>query len=260
MNIRLDGKTALVCGSTQGIGKAIAQQFAAAGAKVVCVARNKASLQETISQLSNPHEHSFLECDFDNPNQVRDVVMHFAQQGNTIDIIVNNSGGPAGGSLALANNEEFHTAMNRLILSAHEILKIALPHMKQQQFGRLINIISTSVKQPIENLGVSNTVRGATASWAKTLATELAPHGITVNNVLPGATATQRLESIIQRTMEKNSTTHDEVERAMVKEIPAGRFAQPEEIAYAATFLASNFASYITGTSLIVDGGRTRAL
>jgi 3-oxoacyl-[acyl-carrier protein] reductase len=150
--------------------------------------------------------------------------------------------------------------MNRLLLSSHEIVKLCLPGMKAQGFGRIINVISTSVRQPLDNLGVSNTIRSATSAWAKTLSREVAEYGVTVNNVLPGATATSRLSSIITNTANRTGRSEDEVRAEMQKEIPMKRFAAPEEIAAGVVFLASEQAAYITGINLTIDGGRTRSL
>ena len=257
MKIQLVGRTALVCGSSQGIGRAIAKQFAECGATVILAARDASALDSVLRELKGSG-HRSLVVDFNDSTSVEYVCSELTTQG--IDILVNNSGGPAGGSLMSAESHDFVLAMQRLLLSSHVLSRACTGAMKKNQWGRIINIISTSVKQPIDNLGVSNTIRGATASWAKTLSRELAPYGITVNNILPGATLTGRLESIIDNTVAKTGKTKDEVEKSMLSEIPAGRFARAEEIAYATAFLASDYAQYITGTNLTVDGGRTKAL
>lgn len=259
MNINLQSKTALVCGSTQGIGKAIAQQFAECGASVILCARDENKLKKTQSTLTNPTEHSYIVGDFNNPTELLQKISEYTSK-QPIHIVVNNSGGPPGGRLIDASVDEFLHATTRLLYTSHQILQLCVPGMKQAEYGRVINVISTSVRQPIDNLGVSNTVRGATSSWAKTLATELAQFKITVNNILPGATATARLESIIERTMQNTNKTYEQVVTDMQKEIPMKRFAKPEEIAFAATFLASEYAAYITGTNITVDGGRTKSL
>lgn len=259
MHLNVTGRTVLVCGATDGIGKATALAFANSGAKVVAFARTEQKLTTVLKELSGSG-HEMLVADFDDPSHVRSVIHDYLERHGGIDVVVNNSGGPPGGPLAGADPGAFHIAMNRLLLSGHEIVKECLPGMKERQFGRVINIISTSVRQPLDNLGVSNTIRSATSAWAKTLSREVAAFGITVNNVLPGATATQRLSSIIHATAGRTGKTIEEVEREMVSEIPMKRFAKPEEVAHGVVFLASNEAAYITGINLTIDGGRTRSL
>ncbi len=261
MTIRLDGKTALVCGSTQGIGRAIAHEFASAGAKVILIARNEIALQQTLSELpAAPFvTHGYLVADFTSPDAVRKAVEQFAAH-TPIDIVVNNSGGPAPGAVSQATADSFTQAFAIHLLSSQAIQQATLAGMKAKEYGRIINIISTSVRQPIEGLGVSNTIRGAMASWSKTLSTELAPFGITVNNILPGATKTGRLQAIIARKATESGKSFSEIEHEMTAEIPARRFAEPQEIAHAALFLASSQAAYITGINLTVDGGRTKGL
>lgn len=262
MELRLDGKTALVCGSTQGIGRAIAGEFALAGSNVVLLARNETSLKQTLSELAPPTVgvHSYLVADFTQPESVRAAIEEFLSARNVIHIVVNNSGGPPPGTISQAKPEEFVHALTVHLLCSHLIQQLVLPGMKSNGYGRFINIVSTSVRQPLEGLGVSNTIRGAMASWSKTLSTELAPFGITVNNVLPGATKTGRLEAIITRKANESGKTKSEIEHEMTSEIPAKRFAEPQEIAHAVLFLASPMAGYVTGINLTVDGGRTKGL
>lgn len=261
MIIDLSGKRALVCGSTQGIGKAIAIELAKSHAAVTLVARNEEALKETAAFLikNYPNAHDFMVADFTNPAEVQKTVQSYIQK-TPVDILVNNTGGPPGGPITEAKTEEFLNAYNQHLLCNHVLAQACLTGMKQHQFGRIINIISTSVKQPIRGLGVSNTTRAAVANWAKTLSVELAPYGITVNNVLPGATKTGRLEAIAKNKASKTGVDITEIETEMLHEIPAGRFASPEEIAYAAVFLASPQAAYITGINVPVDGGRTACL
>ncbi|MBK9247231.1 MAG: SDR family oxidoreductase [Ignavibacteria bacterium] len=262
MELRLDGKTALVCGSTQGIGRAIAEEFAMAGARVVLIARNEDALRETLATLAAPTagEHAYLVADFTEPESVRRAVAGYLNEGHQINIVVNNSGGPAPGAVAAARTEEFVHALTVHLLCSQTIMQLVVGGMKSNGYGRFINIISTSVRQPLDGLGVSNTIRGAMGSWSKTLATELAPHGITVNNVLPGATKTGRLKAIIARKAAESGKSTADIEHEMTAEIPAKRFAEPREIAHAALFLASSKAAYVTGINLTVDGGRTKAL
>lgn len=262
MHIDLTGKQALVCGSTKGIGKAIAMQLARSGADVTLLARNESVLTGTVKDLSteNGQKHSYLVGDFSRPELLRQVVESYMLKQKTVHILVNNTGGPAPGPLVLADSDEFVQAFNAHLLCNHLLAKAVIQGMKNEKFGRIINIISTSVKIPLHGLGVSNTIRGAVGNWSKTLATELAPFGITVNNILPGATRTERLTGIISNKSVKTGKSETETEQEMLREIPAGRFANPEELAYAAAFLASEQAGYITGTNLVVDGGRTGCL
>lgn len=262
MNLNLQSYTALVCGSSQGIGLATAHELAQLGAKVVLFARNEESLKKACASLPTPsgQTHQYLSADFSNPAQVAETVNNFISNGNPIHILVNNTGGPPGGPIVSATTDAFLSTFNQHLICNHLITQAVLQGMKEAGFGRIINIISTSVKQPLKGLGVSNTIRAAVANWSKTLSIEVAPFGITVNNVLPGATATQRLSSIIENKSQKQNHTIDEVEQEMLAEIPAGRFGKPEEIAAAVAFLASPAAAYINGINIPVDGGRTGCL
>ncbi len=259
MNIDLTGKNALVCGSTKGIGFAIAQQYALLGANVTLMARNADLLSRVVRDLhaGEGQKHDCLVADFSKPAQVKEAIEQKVNAHYHYQILVNNSGGPSPGPLINAREEEFQMAFNSHLLSSHYLVQGVLNGMRQSGYGRIINIISTSVKIPLKGLGVSNTIRGAMGNWSKTLATELAPTGITVNNILPGATATDRLKQIIEGKSIKQNETVDEVSEEMLSEIPMKRFGQPAEIAYAAAFLASEYAAYITGINVPVDGGRT---
>ena len=255
----LKGHTAIVCGSTQGIGHAAAQLLASMGASVILVARNEEKLQHAVKNLPQAHlQHSWIRADFGNPSEVDALAAQLKDK--KVSILVNNTGGPSAGKITSALAEEFTAAFHNHLIANHKITLAVVDSMKQGGYGRIINIISTSVKQPLPNLGVSNTIRGAVASWAKTMANELGAFGITVNNVLPGATATQRLENIIAGKAASTGLDTEAVRHEMSKEIPAGRFAQPEEIAYSIGFLASPYAAYINGINLPVDGGRTSSL
>ena len=262
MKIDLSGKHALVCGSTKGIGLAIAQQFAILGAQVTLMARNEELLKKAVKDLpaANGIIHDYLVADFSKPQSVKAAIDQKVQANYAYHILINNSGGPAPGPVLLAKEEEFLTALNTHLLSSHYLVQALVNGMKQMQYGRIINIISTSVKIPLKGLGVSNTTRGAVASWSKTLASELAPMGITVNNILPGATGTDRLQQIIEGKAMKQNESTDAVSNEMLSEIPMNRFAEPNEIAYTACFLASPYAAYITGINVPVDGGRTGCL
>jgi len=262
MHIDLKNKNALVCGSTQGIGRASAIALAKAGANVTLAARNQTSLEQVKSELPSDEgqQHGYLVADFQDPRGLADKVQHQLETFEAFHILVNNTGGPPGGEIVSASVDEFESAFTQHLKCNHLLTQALLPGMKSAQYGRIINVISTSVKQPLDGLGVSNTIRGAVASWAKTMANELGPFGITVNNVLPGTTATERLASIIQNKADKTGKSVDEVAAAMKDSVPAKRFADPSEIASAIAFLASDLASYINGINLPVDGGRTKCL
>jgi len=259
MNITLTNKRAIVCGSTQGIGLAVARELAALGASVTLVARDSKALDAAITSLAvfSGQRHEKVVADFNRPEDLKQAIKDYLKNGENINILINNTGGPAGGPVVDSLTEQFENTFRQHLICNHILVQETLPSMKSSGYGRIINIISTSVKQPLKGLGVSNTVRAAVAGWAKTLAAELAPFGITVNNVLPGATSTGRLSSLISAKSQKTGRAEKDLEMEMISEIPMGRFASPEEIANAVAFFASPAASYITGTSLPVDGGRT---
>ncbi len=261
IDLNLTGKTALIGGSTQGIGFASAKALAAMGASCVLVARNEDKLKHAAASLDavKGQRHEYLVADYSDPEQVRNAVGAYVKD-NTIHILVNNSGGPAGGPVANAQADEFIKAFQQHLICNHIITTLVMEGMKREGYGRIINIISTSVKIPLKDLGVSNTIRGAVASWAKTMANELGRFGITVNNVLPGATSTERLETILNNKSAKTGRDKEEVEKEMMEEIPARRFGKPEEIAAVVAFLASPAAAYVNGTSIPVDGGRTGSI
>lgn len=261
MNLDLSGKTALVCGSTQGIGKASALQLAQMGANVILMARNEQKLKEVLSELSTDgkQDHEYRVADFSNNDEVRSVVNNLTSE-HKIQILVNNTGGPAGGPITEADESAFISAFSQHLINNQIIAKAVTPAMKEAGYGRIINIISTSVKAPLNGLGVSNTVRGAVASWAKTMANELGQYGITVNNVLPGATMTARLDSIAENKANKTGSTKEAVLKQMASAAPAQRVGQAEEVANGVAFLASPAAAYINGINLPVDGGRTASL
>jgi 3-oxoacyl-[acyl-carrier protein] reductase len=229
---------------------------------VVLVARNLEALQKVRSELSAAagQSHEFIAADFSNANALKDKITTFVAKTPPVHILVNNTGGPPAGPAFTAQPAEFAQAFSNHLVCNHILMQAVAPGMKAEKYGRIINIISTSIKQPITGLGVSNTVRAAVANWAKTLAEELGPFGITVNNVLPGATKTTRLESIIANRAKVSGATVEEITQKMIAEIPVGRFAEPAEIAYAVAFLVSPAAAYINGVSLPVDGGRTGCL
>jgi len=260
MNLNLNNKNALVCGSTAGIGKATAMGLAAEGVKVTLLARNEDKLKDVLTELPSQRKHDYIVADFSNPEDLKRKVSEYIFKNNGFHILFNNAGGPKAGTVLDAELDEFESAVVQHLKCNHVLAQAVIPLMKKEGYGRIINMISTSVKQPIEGLGVSNTIRGAVANWSKTLATELGPFGITVNNVLPGSTATERLTSILYNVAKKINGTYEEAEATMKNATPAKRFAQPEEIANAVVFLASECASYINGINLPVDGGRTKSL
>jgi len=260
--MEFSGKHAVVCGSTQGIGFATAHLMAERGAQLTLLARNKEKLEEAITSLPCPEEqkHDYIIADFSNPEELKEQIEKYLRNGNSPDILVNNTGGPKGGAIIKADTSEFLSAFNQHLICNHILVQAIYPKMKDKGWGRIINVISTSVKQPLPNLGVSNTIRGAVANWSKTLSNELGEFNITVNNVLPGATNTGRLQSIAANKSSSTDQSMDEIFEQMAKASPMGRIAEPEEIAEAIAFLASDRASYINGINVPVDGGRTKSL
>lgn len=258
----LRNKNALVCGSTQGIGKSTAIKLAEMGANITLIARNEDKLKETLKDLPSGEgqNHTYLAADFSKPSELKEIIYKYLKDGNKVNILVNNTGGPKGGPIKDASTDEFINTFNQHLICNHILVQALYPGMIETGYGRIINVISTSVKQPLPNLGVSNTIRGAVASWSKTLANELGQYGITVNNVLPGATNTIRLQAIAEAKSEKTGELVSDIFEEMAMESPMKRIAQPEEVAAAIAFLASPDASYINGINLPVDGGRTKSL
>jgi 3-oxoacyl-[acyl-carrier protein] reductase len=262
MKLSLQEKTAVVCGSTQGIGRATAQELAALGASVVLVGRDAEKLSAVFSQLDTTQgqKHQSLVADFSSAAKVQRAIEGFVSAGGRAEILINNTGGPTPGPAHQADTSAFLAAFEQHLICGQLLVQALLPGMKEARYGRIINVISTSVKQPIPGLGVSNTIRGAVASWSKTLATELGPFGITVNNVLPGPTETQRLAQIFDNKAQKSGRPRADIVAEELAQVPARRFAAPEELAYAIAFLASPSAGFINGINLPVDGGRTQSL
>ena len=261
INNMLENKNALVCGSTDGIGKETAILLAQKGAEIILLARNKEKLISTISELSinNGQNHRYVCADFDNPlglkEAVQDQVLDYEKP---IHILINNSGGPHGGPLIEAEENEFRIAFERLLICNHILAKEVVPRMKEIKYGRIINIISTSVKQVIKGLGVSNTVRGSVAQWAKTLALELGEFGITVNNILPGYTKTNRLNELALKNANFEGKTVEDIFNSWASNNSINRIGDAKEIAESVAFLASESSGFINGHDLVVDGGRFR--
>ncbi len=256
MDLSLHGKRALICGGTDGIGKASALLMADRGASITLLARNQKKLDKVKYELStNEDQHHETICaDFNDIDSLENVLS--ANLESHIDILVNNSGGPHGGPLIESDPEEFRIGFERLLVANQVIAKAVVPSMQTKGCGRIINIISTSVNQVIPGLGVSNSIRGAVAQWGKTLALELGPDGITVNNVLPGYTETNRLEELVEAKSKALGVTQDEIKSSWAGNTTLRRLGQPLEIAKGVAFLASESAAYINGYNLSIDGGR----
>ena len=262
MNLNLQGKNALIGGSSKGIGKAIAIELAKLGANVTLMARSAELLAEVVQELDQNHpgqQHDFLVVDFNDRNELHQRVVGLLTV-KPIHILINNTGGPNGGPILDAHPEQFLQAFQNHLLCNHLLAQLVIPKMKTAGFGRIVNVVSTSVRVPLDNLGVSNTTRGAVASWAKTLANEVAKDGITVNNVLPGFTETERLVEVLAGSAQRKGIALEQELKQARETIPAGRFGTAEEIASVAAFLCTPAAAYITGTSILVDGGRTRSI
>ncbi len=261
MDLNLSGKHALVCGASEGIGRATAHELALLGANVTVLARRADALQDVVAALprNNAQVHGLIVADVSKTDDLRTQVQALAAD-NTVHILVNNTGGPPGGPAQTAEIAAFLDAFNKHLVANHTLVQAVLPGMQAARWGRIVNVVSTSVKEPIAGLGVSNTVRGAVASWAKTLSRELARDGITVNNVLPGFTETGRIEQIVRGKVTAEGKSEDDVRAAMRAGVPAGRFATPEETGGVIAFLCSPAAAYVNGVSLAVDGGRMASI
>jgi len=263
MDLDLSGKHALVCGGSQGIGRAAAIELARLGADVTLLARSREALEAALAAMPVVHanqRHASIAVDMGDHAALRSKVEATIAAPNPVQILVNNSGGPPGGQAQAAGVEEYLAAFQQHLIANQVLLQAVLPGMKASGWGRIVNVISTSVKEPIRNLGVSNTIRGAVASWAKTLAAELGQYGITVNNVLPGYTKTQRLDQILGERTRTTGKSEEEIAKTMLASVPLGRFAEASEIANVIAFLASPAAGYVNGVNVPVDGGRTLSL
>lgn len=257
----LSGRHALVCGASRGIGRATALELARRGARVTALARTSPELEDLVARLraSGADEPALVATDLDQTHATSQAIDALLARRGPVHVLVNNTGGPPPGPLLRATPDHFVTAFRRHVIAAHEITRRVVPGMTEAGFGRIVNVVSVSVREPLPNLGVSNVVRAAMASWSKTMAMELPP-GVTINCVLPGYTETERLVALADETAHSEGTTRDAVIARWTQAIPESRVGRPEEIAAAIAFLASPEASYIRGIALAVDGGRLRAL
>ena len=261
MDLDLNGRHALVCGASEGIGRAAAHELALLGADVTVLSRRAEALQEVVSALprSGAQQHGWIAADMSQGEALHAQAQALAA-GRRVHILVNNTAGPPGGPAHTADTAAFLDAFQRHLVANQLLVQALLPGMRAANWGRIVNVVSTSVKEPIANLGVSNTIRGAVAGWSKTLSRELAPFGITVNNVLPGYTETGRIDQIVRDRVAATGQTAESILEGMRKAVPAGRFAQPSEIGGVIAFLCSPAAGYINGVSLAVDGGRMQSI
>lgn len=259
--LSLASRHALVCGASAGIGRAAALALASLGAAVTVLARRRELLATLLPELrsAGAPEARLVAADLDDRAQFVPLVEGLIAEHGPVHVLVNNSGGPPSGRLLDATDAAFEAAIGRILLASQRLVQLVLPGMQSAGFGRIVNVLSLSVREPIPNLGVGNTVRGAMAAWAKTLAGELPP-GITINNVLPGYTATERLWSLADSLAKGAGTTRDAVATDWVRDVPEGRLGEPREIAAAIAFLASPAAAYVRGQNLAVDGGRIRSI
>jgi len=262
MDLNLTNKTALVCGASQGLGLACANELALLGANVIVASRSDDKLRSVIKQLdtSAGQKHQFLVLDLSQPEEVQQTVEAFLSKGNTIEILINNAGGPPSGAMLDTDPNDIEKAFRTHLISSHILSQLVVPAMMEAGYGRIINIVSTSVKQPINSLGISNLVRAAVANWAKTLANEIGKYGITVNNVLPGFTNTERLNYLLVKQASDKGVSKEDMFDKTIEAIPAKRVGEPAEFGAAVAFLCSPAASYINGINLPVDGGRTASL
>ncbi|HEY4936616.1 MAG TPA: SDR family oxidoreductase [Puia sp.] len=261
MDISLKGKRAVICGSSQGIGLAVAKELALNGANCILMARNPDALAEAVKQLAKQGDqiHQWEAVDFSDTAMVEQNIKKIVGE-QRVEILVNNTGGPKAGTLLEASTDAFELAFRQHLVCNQILARTVVPGMREAGYGRIINIISTSVKTPLPNLGVSNTIRLSVAAWAKTLSNEIGQYNITVNNILPGLTETQRLDELVKHVADLSKKELQLVESQMTESIPMKRFGKPAEIANMVSFLASPAASYVNGANITVDGGRTPAL
>src|SRR2546423_3588397 len=262
MNLGLEGKVALVAASSRGLGRAVAEELAREGASLVLCARGEGALSEACDQIAKTAGAGVLgvAADVSVPEDAARVVREGVEKFGRVDILVTNPGGPPAGRFETLSREDWERATRLTLTSAIELTRAALPGMKERRWGRVLNITSIAVKQPVENLMLSNSMRAAVTGWARTLANEVAPFGITVNNLMPGFTRTERMEELARATAKREGIAEAEAIARWEREIPMGRLAEAREFAALAAFLASERAGYITAASIPVDGGWIRAL
>ncbi len=262
MNLGLYGKTALVTASSKGIGKAVAEAFAAEGCQVAISSRTKSDLLQTANEIKSKYgiEPLWSICDLNKNKDIENTINAVTDQFGGIDILVNNCGGPVPGLFAELDEKDWDHAYEQVLLSVVRMSKLVMPQMIRNDWGRIINITSISVKQPVDNLILSNSLRAGVTGFAKSLSNEIAKHNITVNNVAPGLTLTHRLYELAVIEAKEKGKSHEEVLSDMAKRIPINRLAGPEEIASAVVFLASKQAGYITGNTIQVDGGYVKGI
>lgn len=257
MNIDLKNKNALIGAATQGIGAGIATELAKCGANITLMARNEEKLKNSVAELpviNENQKHQYLVADFSDFVSFKTIISDYFKN-NSVDILVNNTNGPEPGMAREKNVEDFQTAFDLLFKTVCETTTLALPHMTEQKNGRIINVSSLSVKEPINNLVLSNSIRSAVAAWSKSLSNEVAQYNITINNVLTGYFDTERIQKIIKVESDQSGKSIEEIKKARENKIPMKRLGKPEEYGHLVAFLASDYAAYITGTSIPLDGG-----
>ena len=262
MDLGLKGRVAIVAAASTGLGRAVATELSKEGAKIAICARTAERLEKTAEEIQRltGGEVLYQTVDVRNETEVANFVVAVEKRFGTVDICVTNSGGPPSKLFADTNMDDWLAAVDLLLLSTVHFARETLPRMQKNGWGRIITITSTTVKQPVDGLLLSNSVRSAVAGLAKTLASEYAKYGITVNNVCPGYTATDRLSELSEAIAARNKISEEEVVAGWKKQIPAGRLGTPEEFAAVVTFLASERAGYVNGTSIAIDGGIVRGL
>lgn len=257
MNIDLKNKNALVGAATQGIGAGIAKELAKCGANVTLMARNEEKLKTSVAELAVINEnqkHQYLVADFSDFENFKTIITDYFKDNN-IDILVNNTNGPEPGMAVDKGVDDFQKAFDLLFKTVCETTALALPRMIEQKNGRIINVSSLSVKEPINNLVLSNSIRSAVAAWSKSLSNEVAQHNVTINNVLTGYFDTERIQKLIKVESEQTGKSSEEIRKSRENKIPMKRLGKPEEYGHLVAFLASEYAAYITGTSIPLDGG-----